>query len=305
MRQALGNIPPRVVIEAPANNTSQPFRSNFTFRASSSDLDGPTPLVSWSSNVDGALGQGSEITRSFTSPGPRQITASITDSGGITRSASIGVTGTNLPPTAEIISPNTTTALVGQALLFEGRGLDGDGAFPVEMPCNSLTWSSTIGSDTLGNGCSFTISFNTTGTREITLRVTDPYGAEGIAKRTINVQPLPPSGPPTVTITSPRNGDSFVANSNIRLAYSLTDPGGGPGSQYTVVWRLIYGSQSWTITPKTCTTGSTGIPYPCFTPADYGINNNGVKLMQLRLAVTDPENLTGTDQVNISIGLVP
>lgn len=305
VRQALGNIPPRLVIEAPANNTSLPFRSNFTFRASSSDLDGPTPLVSWSSNVDGALGQGSEITRSFTSPGPRQITASITDSGGITRSASISVTGTNLPPTAEIISPNATptSVLVGQTVLFRGRGLDADGAFPVELPCNRLTWSSNNNADTLGSGCEFTASFATTGIRRITLRATDPWNAFHTTFVDINVQPLPPSGPPTVTITNPKNGDSFVANSNIRLSYSMTDPGGGPGSQYTVVWRLIYGSQSWTIVPKTCTLNQ--IPFPCFTPADYGINNNGVKLMQLRLSVTDPEGLTGTDQVNISIGLVP
>lgn len=302
VRQALGNVPPRVVIEAPANNTSLPFRSTFTFRATSSDLDGPTPLVSWSSNVDGALGQGAEITRSFTSPGSRQITASVTDSGGLTRTAQITVTGTNLPPTAEIIDPNTTTALVGQTLLFRGRGLDSDGAFPVEMPCSSLTWSSSNSADTLGSGCEFTASFASAGTRTITLRATDPYGAQGSATRTFTVNNPPPSGPPVVTILNPKNNDSFLANNNIRLTYSMTDPGGGPGSQYTVVWRLIYGSQSWTIVPKTCTLNQ--IPFPCFTPADYGINNNGVKLMQLRLSVTDPENLTGTDQVNISIGQV-
>lgn len=303
VRQALGNVPPRVVIEAPANNTSLPFRSNFTFRASSSDLDGATPLISWSSSVDGALGQGSEITRSFTSPGPRQITASVTDSGGLTRTASISVTGTNLPPTAEIISPTTTSVLVGQSVLFRGRGLDADGAFPVELPCNRLTWSSSNTADTLGSGCEFTASFASPGTRTITLRATDPYGAQESVTRTFTVNNPPPSGPPVVTILNPKDGDLFVANSNIRLSYSMTDPGGTPSSQYTVVWRLTFGSQNWTIVPKTCTLNQ--IPFPCFTPADYGINNNGVKLMQLRLSVTDPEGLTGTDQVNISIGLVP
>jgi hypothetical protein len=40
-------------------------------------------------------------------------------------------------------------------------------------------------------------------------------------------------------------------------------------------------------------------------PADYGINDNGVKISQLSLTVTDPENLTGTDKVTINIGVVP
>lgn len=297
------NRPPSISITTPADGASFPYKQSVTFSASVTDPDGETPTVTWTSSQDGVLGSGSNVTTQFSSPGLRTITVTARDALGFTASASITVRGTNQAPTAEIISPNTTTALVGQTLLFRGRGLDSDGAFPVEMPCSSLTWSSSNSADTLGSGCEFTASFASAGTRTITLRATDPYGAQGSATRTFTVNNPPPSGPPVVTILNPKNNDSFVANSNIRLTYSLTDPGGGPGSQYTVVWRLIYGSQSWTIVPKTCTTAS-GIPFPCFTPADYGINNNGVKLMQLRLSVTDPENLTGTDQVNISIGQV-
>ncbi|MCX7784070.1 MAG: hypothetical protein N2318_10575 [Meiothermus sp.] len=296
------NRPPSISIAAPANGASFPYKQSIIYSATATDPDGQTPTVTWTSSLDGELGSGSSLTAHFSSPGSRTITATATDALGFTASASITVTGTNQPPTAEIISPSTTTALVGQTLLFRGRGLDGDGAFPVELPCNRLSWSSSNSADTLGSGCEFTASFASAGTRTITLRATDPYGAQGSATRTFTVNNPPPSGPPVVTITNPRNDDSFVANSNIRLSYSLTDPGGGPGSQYTVVWRLTYGSQNWTIVPKTCTLSQ--IPFPCFTPADYGINNNGVKFMQLRLSVTDPENLTGTDQVNISIGQV-
>lgn len=298
------NRPPSISITTPADGASFPYKQSITYSASVTDPDGETPTVTWTSSKDGVLGSGSNLTTEFSSPGLRTITVTARDALGFTASASITVRGTNLPPTAEIISPNTTTALVGQTLVFRGRGLDGDGAFPVELPCSSLTWSSSNSADTLGSGCEFIASFAIAGTRTITLRATDPYGAPGSATRTITVNNPPPSGPPVVTILNPKDNDSFLANSNIRLTYSLTDPGGGPGSQYTVVWRLIYGSQSWTIVPKTCRTAS-GIPFPCFTPADYGINNYGVKLMQLRLSVTDPENLTGTDQVNISIGLVP
>ncbi|MCV4796615.1 hypothetical protein OFB84_32320, partial [Escherichia coli] len=79
----------------------------------------------------------------------------------------------------------------------------GDGAFPVELPCTSLSWKSSNAGDTLGTGCQFTATFTTTGSRTVTLTATDAYGAKGTATVALNVQPLPPSGPPVVEITEP------------------------------------------------------------------------------------------------------
>ena len=310
--QALGNIPPRVVIDAPTNGSSFLYATDKTYKATTDDLDGSKPLVIWTSNVDGTLGTGSEITTHFTSPGQRTITASVTDDGGITRTASITVTGTNQNPSAQIFSPNTnTTFYVNDPVPFDGEGLDGNGAFAGPMPCSSLGWKSSKASDPnpLFTGCEKNnVVFTTTGTRTITLTATDPHGGTGTDTVTVNIVVKPPTGPPTVHISRPKEGAAFAASSKIRLDYTLSDPGGTPQSQYTVVWKLNTGSGGEkTITPKTCTVQVGGFPiiFTCFVPADYGISNNGVKPSTLTLSITDPEGLTGTDTVNILIGEVP
>ncbi|WP_337867318.1 C1 family peptidase [Meiothermus sp.] len=298
------NNPPTIQIAAPANGSSFPYKQSVTYTAIASDPDGDTPVVSWSSTLDGDMGSGASITFHLNSPGGRVITATARDALGFTASATITVVGVNQAPTAQILEPPAGSVYVNSTLTFRGKGLDGDGAFPVELPCSALSWKSSNPSDTLGTGCQFTASFATTGPRTITLTATDAHGAKGTATVSLNVQPLPPSGPPVVEILEPDEGEQFNANANIQLAYRVNaDPGGGPGTQYTAVWRLTYGSQNWTIVPKTCTVSS--FSYPCFKPSDYGISNNGVKVMQLQLSVTDPEGLTGTDQVGISIGEVP
>lgn len=298
------NKPPAVQITAPADMTSFPYAQSVTYTAASSDPDGDTPVVTWRSNVDGELGSGASLTVHFSSPGPRTITATAKDAQGFTDSASITVIGVNQAPTAQILEPPSGSVYVNSTLTFKGKGLDGDGAFPLELPCSALSWKSSNAGDSLGSGCQFTASFTSTGSRTITLTATDAYGAKGTATVNLNVQPLPPSGPPVVEILEPDDGEQFDANANIGLLYRVNaDPGGGPGTQYTAVWKLKYSNTTQTITPKTCTAGN--LSYPCFKPADYGFNNNGVKLVELSLAVTDPEGLTGTDKVGFSIGFVP
>ncbi|WP_157202570.1 C1 family peptidase [Calidithermus chliarophilus] len=298
------NKPPTVQITAPADGASFPYAQSVTYTAAASDPDGETPVVTWTSSADGELGSGASLTVHFSSPGPRTVTATARDAQGFTASASIKVTGVNQAPTAQILEPPAGSVYVGSGITFKGKGLDGDGAFPVELPCTSLSWKSSNAGDTLGTGCQFTATFTTTGSRTITLTATDAYGAKGSATVALNVQPLPPSGPPVVEITEPDEDEQFDANANIALLYRVVaDPGGGPGSQYTAVWKIKYLNNEQTITPKTCTV--TNLSYPCFKPSDYGFNNNGVKITDLTLTVTDPEGLSGSDKVQIQIGFVP
>lgn len=302
------NQPPTIQITAPANGSSFPYKQSITFTATATDPDGEIPSVTWTSSISGTLGSGSSLTAHLDSIGNHTITATAKDALGFSSSTSIIVTGVNQPPTAQILEPSSSTIYQGATVSFKGKGLDGDGAFPVELPCSALSWKSSNAGDTLGSGCQFTATFTTTGSRTITLTATDIHGAKGTATVSLNVQPLPPSGPPVVEILEPDEGEQFDANANIQLAYRVNaDPGGGPGTQYTAVWRLKYLNNTQTITPKTCTVTINGLPisYPCFKPSDYGFNNNGVKSVELTLLVTDPENLTGSDKVNFLIGQVP
>ncbi|GIW34045.1 MAG: hypothetical protein KatS3mg072_1378 [Meiothermus sp.] len=301
------NKPPAVQIAAPSNGSSFPFAQDTTYKATATDPNGGNLIIRWSSSLDGDLGSGAQITKHFTSPGTRVITAVAEDSLGFrSEPASITVTGINQAPTAKILTPlPSATIYAGSTVVnFQGEGLDGDGAFPVELSCDRLSWKSSNAADNLGSGCDFNHTFTTTGSRTITLTATDLYGAKGTATVSVNVTPKPPAGPPIINITNPIDDKYYgSANTNIRLSYSKDDPGEKPGDMYTVVWRIKVGSQTKTITPKTCTIR--GLPYPCFNPSEMGYNDNGVKQAEVSVSVTDAEGLTGTDKVNISFGFVP
>lgn len=303
------NIPPTVTITAPngGNFTQLPFRQPVTFTAQASDPDSnQPPTISWSSDADEPMGSGSSIQFTFTSPGSRVITATATDNQGATTKDTMTFVGLNLNPTAQILSPLTSATIYANdtQVQFTGKGSDQDGAlFPFDLPCASLAWSSSNAADNpLGSGCSFSKVFTATGTRTITLTATDAHGAKGTATVVLNVTQKPASGPPVVHITSPEEGDSFDATQFIRLAYTLSDPGGSPNTRYRVVWKISApGVSEKVINPQTCTV--LGLSYPCFKPSDYGFSSTA-RQAQLSLAVTDPEELTGTDQVNITIGTV-
>ncbi len=297
------NVVPTIQITAPAANSSFPFKQPTTYTAQVSDPDSPAPDVTWSSDVDGPLGSGSSISYAFSSPGQRTITATATDDKGAQSSASITVKGVNLAPKVFIDAPlpNATIYAGSTQVDFKGSSIDGDGVFG-SLPCSSLVWTSSNPSDTLGAGCAFTAVFTTVGQRTITLRGTDAYGLSGNTFLTINVQQKPVSGPPLVKILGPVNAKLYGnPQTAIPLSYSLDDPGGTPTSQYTVVWKIKTGTLEQVITPKTCTV--LGRPYACFVPADYGYGASPARSATVTLTITDPENLTGTDSVTITIGV--
>lgn len=86
------NTPPTVSISSPANNASFPSGTSISFSGSASDAeDGNlTSGLIWTSSLDGQIGTGSSFSKVL-SDGTHTITASVTDSGGQTGSASITV----------------------------------------------------------------------------------------------------------------------------------------------------------------------------------------------------------------------
>jgi C1A family cysteine protease len=301
------NKPPTVQITAPGNGLSFPYAQDITYKATATDPNGGNLIIRWSSDKDGDLGSGSQITKHFNSPGARTITAIAEDSLGFkSEPAIISVTGTNPAPTAHILTPLASATIYAGStqVVFQGEGLDGNGSFPGPMDCDRLSWKSSVAGDALGSGCEFSHTFATTGIRTITLTATDEYGAKGTATLSLNVKTKPPVGPPVINISSPIDNKYYgAANTNIRLAYTMDDPGAKAGDQYTVVWTLKYGNQVKTITPKTCTIRN--LPFACFNPSEMGYTDYGVKNVEISVSVTDAEGLTGTDKVSMSFGVVP
>jgi subtilisin len=87
-----GNTAPTVTITSPANNASFASGTSISFTGSASDTqDGTlTSSLVWTSNLDGQIGTGGSFNKVLRD-GTHTITAAVTDSGGLSGSASITV----------------------------------------------------------------------------------------------------------------------------------------------------------------------------------------------------------------------
>ncbi len=87
------NTPPTVAITAPANGSIYAQGNIVTFTGTASDDGGVlTHALAWSSSLQGGIGTGGSFTRSDLVVGTHTITASATDSGGLTGSTSRSIT---------------------------------------------------------------------------------------------------------------------------------------------------------------------------------------------------------------------
>ena len=87
------NTVPTVSITAPSNGSSYTEGASIAFAGSATDSqDGDlTWSLRWHSNVDGDIGTGGAFWRVL-SPGAHTITATVTDSGGLSKSRQVGIT---------------------------------------------------------------------------------------------------------------------------------------------------------------------------------------------------------------------
>jgi PKD repeat protein len=128
-----------------ANPTSGPvpLAVSFDGRGSSDPDSGDTiASYSWDLNGDGAFGDATTATASYTYTTPGSYTAKlkVTDSRGLAGDpASVTITAGNSPPTAVIDTPSPTrTWTVGDTIGFSGHASDPqDGT----LPATRLSWS--------------------------------------------------------------------------------------------------------------------------------------------------------------------
>jgi hypothetical protein len=164
-----------VSITAPTETSSEEG-TLISFAATASDTeDGDlTASLSWTSDLDGPIGTGGSFTTSSLSVGIHSITASVTDSGGLTASDTIKVTiYVNTAPTVTIIEPeNNKTYIVGELINFAASVDDPDPG--QEDLASYVIWTSNK-DGYLDTGDS--VSALTVGNHTITATVTDDNGA--------------------------------------------------------------------------------------------------------------------------------
>src|SRR5688572_17865312 len=110
------NVAPLVTITAPGNGSSSTVGQPVAFAGTATDAeDGSlTANLSWVSSRDGAIGSGGTFSTSALTVGSHTITASVTDSGSLSGSASITIAVNPVPSnTAPIAANRSETAVVG------------------------------------------------------------------------------------------------------------------------------------------------------------------------------------------------
>jgi subtilisin family serine protease len=123
---AVGDVPPPpedqhpvVTIQSPATGSSFASGATIPFQATASDPEDGNiaPSLIWTSSIDGQIGTGGGFTRTL-SNGSHTITASVTDSGGNTATASTSITvGSSSTPTT-VQASSITYAMQGTTLLY-------------------------------------------------------------------------------------------------------------------------------------------------------------------------------------------
>ena len=224
--EAEANAPPEVVITSPESGSEVQESQQVQLNAQASDEeDGDiSGQISWSSSIDGQLGNGAIINVQF-SPGTHQIVASVSDSEGLQSQAAIELI-VNAMPNLQITSPSdnavvqqdSSVELIGEATDAE----DGDLS-------NQITWSSSLDGG-LGTGGTLSVSLST-GEHVITAQIEDSSGASSSANRTIRV-----NARTELSILSPTDESELDVFKSVILTASAQDPEDGDLSS-AIAWN--------------------------------------------------------------------
>jgi len=273
------NTPPTVTITAPGEGAAFIAGQSISFSGTASDVeDGDlTANLSWTSSIDGPIGSGGSFSRSDLSVGLHTITASVTDSGGLPGSATIDITvsADNSPPTAAITAPGDgATFNAGQSISFSGTASDVEDG---DLTAN-LSWTSSIDGP-IGGGGSFSTSGLSVGLHTITASVTDSGGLPGSDQVDITIGTG--NTAPTVTITAPADGATFIPGQSISFSGTASDAEDGD----------LTSSLSWT----------SSIDGPIGSGGSFSTSGLSVGLHTITASVTDSGGLPGSATIDITV----
>ncbi len=247
------NDAPAVSITSPVDRSSFASGETISFVGTASDTEDGNLIASlgWTSNIDGPIGTGGSFPKTL-SDGNHTITASVTDSGGKTGSASISISINNDAPVVSITSPADGSSFAsGETISFAGTADDTeDGDIKA-----SLDWTSDKDGP-IGTGGSLSTTLSD-GNHTITASATDSGGKTESASVSIKVG-SPTAGPTSVSvdsITYDRGGRRW--SRNLLITVALKDGLGGAvaGASVSVTLKRTGRNRSYNFTG---TTGADG-----------------------------------------------
>lgn len=232
----LALLPPELFIDSPWGFIEVNQGEEIFFEATASDeRDGDlSGNIQWTSPLDGALHTGASFSTSSLSVGWHQVSASVTDSNGLTSRKTVWAivdSPNNQAPFLVIEAPRTNTEIyLTDALTLSAIGFDNQDG---EVSAN-IQWSSNR-QGALGSGATITISNLQVGEHIINARVTDSAGAKGAEEIVVRVLPIPSNYPPVVKITSLGLNAFYTVDSTIPLVGTVTDRENGDLSA-SIIW---------------------------------------------------------------------
>ncbi|WP_051964824.1 Ig-like domain-containing protein, partial [Deinococcus misasensis] len=218
------NVAPTVAISSPTEGQSFVSGSTVNVTATASDTDGTVSKVDF--YVDGVL-KLSDTTAPYTyaatglTAGAHAIRAVATDNGGASSSVTRNITiQANAAPTLSVSTPTEgQNFATGTTVNVSATATDSDGVAKVEFFVDGvLKATSTLAP------YSYAATGLTSGAHTVRVVATDTKGAASTVTRNITVGTV--NTPPTLSVTSPTEGQSFAAGASINMAATATDSDG-------------------------------------------------------------------------------
>lgn len=225
--QGAANTPPTVALTSPGDGATFSTTDTITFSADASDSDGSVSKVEFFSGGTTRIGEDTTAPYSITASlpaGTHSITARATDNLGspattVARTITVNAPQ-NQPPTVLITLPaNGETFSTTDTITINANASDDGGISNVEFFANG----NSIGSDN-----TFGYSITTTlpaGTYALTAQATDNTG-QTTTSAAVNITVNAANQAPTVTLTSPANGATFLTTDTITFSADASDDGG-------------------------------------------------------------------------------
>jgi PKD repeat protein len=180
------------------------------FDASDATLDSTLVAYSWNFG-DGSKATGRSTSHQFRDAGTFAVTLTVTDTGGSTGSLtkSVTVAATDDPVASFVFSPGSPGP--GEEIVFNGS------ASTATAPRRIVSYEWQFGTDRSGTGMIVTKKYDTPGTYNVTLTVTDDAGNKGTASQAVTVGTDSPGGLAaafTFSPTSPASGSAVSFNAS-------------------------------------------------------------------------------------------
>lgn len=278
------NRPPEVRILSPVEGSTLRGQGPFSLLGQASDADEvlSNDQLTWSSDLQGALGVGSSLTTPLNA-GTHRLTFQAVDRQGAAATAQVTVkvvrdSTANTPPTVVIDAPTSGTLFdEGRAIALNGHADDvEDGA----LTGAALVWTSDK-AGLIGSGGQVQFANAALGVHHVVLTATDHGALSAVTTVTIEVVRAGTNRPPVVTIQEPADGAQVLVGSQLSLKGSASDLEDGALTGVALVW-------------SSSRDGTLGTGSPLAHTLSQGVHT-------LTLTATDSMGATGAASITVSV----